>query len=119
MQRKGRYMALLYPIEGVPTAIIPQQSRFTRGELEALLGGPVFYYRKTRRIGVDLFEPYGEVITVREESILALPRNQTIEDRVVGCSLLWGPIIALDSSELDDTLPWFLTGVIWRRGDSD
>ncbi|HZU01324.1 MAG TPA: hypothetical protein VFA10_16765 [Ktedonobacteraceae bacterium] len=112
-------MALLYPIDGAPTAIIPQQSRFTRTELERLLGGPIFYYRKTRQIAVDCFEPYGEIIVVRTNSILVLPRNGTIEQRVVGCSLLWGPIIALDSSELNDTLPWYLTSIIWRRGDSD
>jgi hypothetical protein len=112
-------MAILYPIEGVSKTIFPQQSGFTRGELESLLGGPIFYSRKTRQIGIDCFEPYGEIIARRCDSILVLPRNGTIEQHIVGCSLLWGPAIALDFSELNDILPWYLTSIVWQRGDSD
>ncbi len=105
IKERDEYMALLYPTQGVPTVITPRQGRFTRREMESLLAGPIFYFRKTRQIAVDCFEPYGEIIAVRTDSILVLPRNGTIEQHIVGCSLLWGPIIALDSSELDDTLP--------------
>jgi hypothetical protein len=110
-------MALLYPVEGRPTAILPQQERFTRAELESLLGGTFYYHRDTKQVAVDAWKPYGKLFVLRKDCIMILPINRTIKQHLR--FFYWGPIIVSDASELDDALPWYLTCTIWKRGDSD
>ena len=110
-------MAILYPTQGVATAITSQQGQFTRPELESLIGGTFYYHRDTKQVSADAWKPYGELFVLRKDSIMLLPINQTIKQHLH--FFHWGPIIVLDTSELDDPLPWYLTCTIWKRGESD
>ena len=93
-------MAILYPTQGVPTAITSQQGRFTHADLESLLEGTFYYHRDTKQVAVDAWRPYGKLFVLRKNSIMILPINQTIKQHLH--FVHWGPIIVLDTSELDD-----------------
>ena len=108
-------MAVLYPIEGPPVAIFPQENQFTQEDLESLLLGPVRFTRKTRQIAIDGFEPYGVILAVREDHILRFPYNRMLAQKDRGYPLIWGPAVTMDLVELNVALPWFLTRTIWKH----
>ena len=78
-------------------------------DLEHVLGGPVYYTRKTRQIAPYLWEPYGEVFVARADSVLRLPFNQQASS--IKGFVLWGDVIIADLEEIDDLLPYSLTHV--------
>lgn len=92
-------MARLYDVDGPPQTITPIGEQFTREELERLLGGPVYFSRRTREIDMYLWEPYGVIFVKQNTLIFQLPHNETVES--IYHEPIYGRMIAADLEEIE------------------